>query len=467
MDTRSAASRSRARALLALCALSGSSAAPPAAPTPRAALSLVVAFEHGSCEPRGGDHADAALFAAVLPLGGGKGGSGCSAGKPAPSWRLSAPGLPLASSELAGVTNALGVDSASATAWGAWLSGQVGGGPPYRQFITSLSAPAGAAAPSVGWTCHPPVTACGVPAFDRRVARASPLFVTNGSFAVFGDPAADEEGDGWVLGGWERGDASAVDEGVGDGEALLDLLERTAPAGTLTRVAAAVAGASAGPPPRPRLPALPNCTMKRLGAFTPAAPGVQQAVAFDATFSSPSAVTLTLAPTAGGGGGRAVTAQRLSVLSGAAIGKRAVLRCALCDEYMYSPVTVADGYVFLSTINYTTSVITAFSGQFRDGAALSPVANSAPFLPRESIAVALPAPHGAAAPFPLGVAGLQFTTSSDSWACHNKSTPAALRIGSVARAGAALVEQRSCAPPLCALPTDDGGCVVPMFGFIG
>ena len=482
-------------ALLASLAL----AAPPSAPAPSAALSLFVGFASGSCWPPGADHADAALYAGSFALGG-KGGCGGHA----PAWRLSEPGaqFTLASSQLAGATNLLGTDPASGVAWGTWLLGQAGGGPPYRQMVTQItSAAASGKAPAVGWTCRPPRGAFGVPFFDRRVARASPLYYSNGSFVVYGDPAAvdtdDEEDASWVIGGrWDRGSGSGGGVGVAipplphleSGAALLAELERLAPgtfvsreraengglravgdrAGSAAAAAAALAaaGVEAAPPPRrPRGASpedAPNCTVKTLGAYALPAPGVQRALVFDATFSTPSAVTLTLER-------GAVTVQRLSVLTGKPLSAPARISCALCGDYLYSPTLVANGVAVFGTINYTTSVITTFTGPL-SGKSFAPVAGSSTFVLRESDALALPTAAGGkgggAAPFPLGLAALQFSTPSSSWACSNKSATRTLSVGAVARAGAPVSARLECSVPLCAMPTDDGGCIVPIISFV-
>jgi len=455
--------------------------APTPAPSPTAALSLFVGFPTGSCEPRGGDHPGAALYAASFSLAG-KGGCG---GK-APSWALSAPGpqFTLASSQFAGITNMLGADAASGRAWGTWLLGQVGGGAPYRQMVTQMTG--SLSVPSVDWTCHPPSGAYGVPFFDRRIARASPIYYSNGSFVVYGSPTAadtdDEEDASWVLGGrWDRGEEAAAggSGGGGDGAELPAELARLAPgtffaldAGGSGSTGGASGAASASAARRSRRPAspggvaspedAPNCTMKRLGAYALPAPGVQRALVFDSTYATPSAVTLTLA-------GRTVTVQRLSVATGKPVSAPRTLACAKCDEYLYAPTAVANGVATFSTINYTTSVITTFAGAL-SGSAFAPVAGSQAFVPRESVVLALPTraggKGGANAPYPLGLAAMQFSSPSSSWACNNRSTARALHVGAVARAGAPLELLRACTVPLCALPTDDGGCVMPILGFV-
>jgi hypothetical protein len=452
-------------------------AAPPTpAPTPTAALSLFVGFPTGSCEPRGGDHPGAALYAASFSLGG-KGGCG---GK-TPKWTLSPPGpqFTLATSQLAGVTNTLGTDPSSGHSWGTWLLGQPGGGPPYRQMVTQMT---GGAAPSVDWTCRPPRGAYGVPFFDKRVARASPIYYSNGSFVVYGDPAArdtdNEEDESWVLGGqWDR----EADEGNGEGEddhsawrgdgaglpaELARLARGTFIANDAERGAAGAGSSARAHAGRSRVGAspedAPNCTLKKLGAYVLPAPGVERALIFDATYSSPSAVTLTLA-------GRTVTVQRLSLVTGKPLSQPHAINCAKCDQYLYAPTVVSNGVVIFSTINYTTSVITTFSGAL-NGASFAPIAGSQAFVLRESTVLALPTPAGGkgggATPYPLGLAALQFSSiNTTSWACNNASEMRPVRVGSVARAGAPMALLRTCSVPLCALPTDDGGCIVPMTGF--
>lgn len=403
---------------------------------------LFVGFTDGSCVPRGDDH-DASLFAATLPLDGKK----CGAG----GWRLSAPGLGLASSQLAGNLALLGSDAPSGRAWGTWVMGAVGGGPPYTQLHTQMSFEAGA--PAVDWTCRTPRTAIGVPTFDARVDAGAPLFFTNGSFAVFGGPGAAPP----AVGGY-----------AGDGSAqLLDVLERSS-AGAFRRHRRDGGGAPrSAPAAASALQAedIPLCAMRELGAFALPAPGVQQAVVFDKSLPKPCAATVTLS-LAAGGVGRVVTVQRLSVATGKPTGAPTLLPCPLCADYLYQPITLSNNALLISTINYTTSVITSFSARLSGGSppSLAVVPGSPAFILRESDVVALPAP-GAGAPYPLGLAALQTTSPTDNWACHNRSTARTVRVGAVARPGARLGVAKTCSVPVCALGTDAGGCIIPQFGF--
>lgn len=417
--------------LLAL--LAGSAGAP--APVPKRVVSLFVGFPKGHCEPRGSDHS-ASLYAASTSL---SGKSGCGTGR----WTLSPPVMKLASSQLAGNVALLGTDG-DATFWGTWLMGSVGGGPPYTQLLTQISiSPTGA--PTIDWTCHPPRTVIGVPSFDGRISPPSgPLFFTNGSFALFdGSAAAGREG-------WDAIPSTPDDD-------VLALLER-APAGAFVRRhESSIAQQSASP----TAAAVPDCTVKTLGSFSLAAPGVQQAVVFDTSFPQPSALTVTLS-----GDGRMVSVQRLNILNGAPMGAAYELECATCDNYLYQPISVSHGILTLSTINYTSSLITSFVGNIVSGEALSPIAGSTEFVQRESDVVAIPSAKGSGAPFPLGLAALQFTMPNDNWACHNSTTVRSVRLGSVAHSGAPVTTLRSCSLPLCAFPTANGGCIIPQFGFL-
>ena len=409
------------------------------APAPRLALSLFVGFENGACIPRGDDHT-ASLYAASSLL---NGKSGCGTG----AWKLSAPGLSLASSQLAGNLALLGSDLASGQAWGTWVMGSVGGGPPYTQLLSQMSFGLAGGPPTVGFTCRTPMTAIGVPAFDTRVDASSPLFFTNGSFAVFSDPA--------ISGGVST-------RNVDSSAQLLELLESTS-AGAFIKQNRNDSKAPFAVPHALRADDIPFCSVRTLGSFALPASGTQQAVIFDKTTQKPCAVTVTLTAAAGGIG-RIVTVQRLSVATGAPVGAPTILSCVMCDAYLYQPVTLANNVLILSTINYTTSVITSFAGRLGGGNSLTLVAGSQNFILRESDVVSLPS-AGASAPYPAGFVALQTTTSTDSWACHNKSTERAVRVGSIARAGARLNLVRTCSLPLCPLETDAGGCIIPQFGF--
>lgn len=430
-----------------------------AAPAPHYALTLFVGFETGGCEPRGADHS-AALYAASSPLGG---KAGCAG-----AWKRSAPSLSLATSQLAGNVALLGTDTASGSAWGTWLMGAIGGGPPYTQMLTAVSFNARAGGPPViAWTCHPPSTAIGVPGFDRRVDSHYPLFFTNGSFVVLGNPAVAGTGE------WDA--TASASPGDADGMQSFEMLKGSSAGAFIAREEREEDGRAPQQTLHPSAPSatralraadIPDCAVKKLGAFALPGPGVQQAVVFDTTFLQPCAVTLTLELAAGSG--YVVTAQRVSVSTGNPINAPVRLVCAACDSYLYQPISVTHGTVFLSTINYTTNIITSFSGKLTGGGSgvLSPVSGSAAFVLRESDVIALPS-TGITAPYPLGLAALQFTTPHDSWACHNASTLRNVRTGSVAAAGSKLKVQHTCTLPLCAQPSEStGGCLLPQFGFL-
>lgn len=414
--------------------------APP--PTPSTLLHLFVGFARGSCEPYG-DH-PAALYAARLAIPG--------AGHKPAAWALSKPlaGFSLGALQLAGIVSALTVDAASSTAYGMWLLGAPGGGPPYVQQMTVMSAGSTKAAPVVVSTCTAPSTGYGAPYFDRRVSASAPFFYRNGTFFLLRDPGA-------VNDGADAGTADDVAPGPAlDGPELLDVLSSSGsfvPLSTAHRA-------------RPRLGrthgALPaNCTQKRLGVV--ANGPLRAAVIADSTFSVPSALIVMLPPSPVDE--IIVSIQRVAVLTGEVLSTSAA-PCASCSSVDFGGFSsAANGLVFFSTINYTTSISTIFFGPAAGNAPLRELRGSAALLPRDSVA-AMRFAGGKAAPFPLGAAGLRTTTLTDHAACHNATARGNLTVGGAASAGAAYVESRVASVPLCALPTADGGCIVPMVGFV-
>jgi len=421
----------RAALLPLLCA--GSERAPlEAPPAPANLLQLFVGFTQGSCEPYG-DH-PASLFAARAAYSGRK-----------PAWVLSKPfaGLSLGSLQLAGIVSALTVDAPSGRAWGMWLLGAPGGGPPYVQQLTVMAAGSGKTAPSVVSTCTPPSTGYGAPYFDRRVSATAPFFYRNGTFFLLRDPATSEG----------TGASDAAPEPALDGPELIDVLSS---AGQFLPLPARRARPRAGAAPS-QLPA--NCTQKRLGVV-PNGP-LRAGVFVDATYAVPSALLVVLPPAAAEGA--AVSIQRVAVLTGAVL-STSLAPCAGCSASFGGFSAAANGLVFFSTIDYTTSVSTVFFGPVAGNAPLKPLQGSSALLPRDSVAQMLFS-AGRAAPFPLRAAGLRTTTPTDHSACHNATVRGNVTVGSAAGPSAPFVEALLTSVPLCALPTADGGCIVPMIGF--
>jgi hypothetical protein len=338
----------------------------------------------------------------------------------------------------------LGVDAASGTAYGMWLvGGGQGGGPPYAQLLTAMSVGSKKTPPTVLWTCHPPVPSCGgIPQLDTRVGD-SPFFMSADSFVMLSSPPSTPAPG---VGSWGHANTSAE--------------YRYSPGGT-TMVPMATTESLRG---RSRFSSLigkvPNCTLTDLGPIPAVAPGTERAIIYDATFSVPSAVFLTLAP------GGMVHVQRTNVMTGANISKGFTMPCLQCNDRFYgAPGAVEDGYAFFATINYTTSVITVFSGKLQAKQAFARVGlkSNAPFLVRESDAAVWPAPSGATKPFPLGFAAVQ-THPDDKFSCHNSSSRTTVRLASIAAAGSPITLLRNATVPLCALPK--GGCIVGMVGFV-
>lgn len=403
-----------------------------APPAPANLLQLFVGFTQGSCEPYG-DH-PASLFAARAAYSGQK-----------PAWVLSKPFGSLGSLQLAGFVSALTVDAPNKRAWGMWLLGAPGGGPPFVQQLTVMAAGSGKTAPSVVSTCTPPSTGYGAPYFDRRVSATAPFFYRNGTFYLLRDPATITPED--------AGSSDVAPEPALDGPELIDVLSS---AGQFLPLSARRARARAGAAPS-LLPA--NCTQKRLGVV-PNGP-LRAGVFVDVTYAVPSALLVVLPPAAAEAA--AVSIQRVAVLTGAVL-STSLAPCAGCSASFGGFSSAANGLVFFSTIDYATSVSTIFFGSVTGNAPLKPLQGSSALLPRDSVAQMLFS-AGRAAPFPLRAAGLRTTTPTDHSACHNATVRRNVTVGSAAGPSAHFVEALLTSVPLCALPTAHGGCIVPMIGF--
>ena len=411
-----------------------SSGGPPA-PRPSSLLHLFVGFPAGSCEPYG-DH-PAALYAARLDLAGGK-------------WLLSQPSQALSSLQLSGITNALGVDTASGTAWGSWLLGAPG--PPYYQQTTALRIGSGRKAPSVLYTCSQPRPTSSGPWFDKRVSPSSPFYYSNGSFVVLGDPsvASSEER-------WDEPSAEWPSQVLRDEEELAALVQASAGALVPLTAGVRVGGAASLPASTPA----PNCTLRVLGEPFASAPGA--AVMFDATTAQPSAVFVTLTAAATGRGAT-VGLARVAVLSGALLSE-GTAPCDACDMDFGGLGLAAKGMVFFATINYTNSQYSVWGGKAAGGQPFQAVRASDAVMPRWSTSRLYPSLKGIGAPFPLGVGALRVSTPTDNAACHNATQTTLLQVAAAARASAAFVVTVNLSVAMCALPTSAGGCILPMVGF--